>query len=234
MAEPIVKEYISATSKSFVSNDIDGKMIKKNFIKIEGTFLLKVCNNTFYENEGKDVYKHLNSFLEVVEPLKIKGLSHDRFRLSIFPISLSGAASEWFTKECIGTISTWDDLVKRFVLKFHDLCEHEETDEDDDPNVIDNDPEIFKINDDLFKFDSPLCIAFEEFNYLLKIDPDLFTYESQKIKTYDEYEQELNNKTQGLEEPWSENGVPYQLCDHGTTQNGSSRKHDLFSRPQVV
>ncbi|GJU83438.1 hypothetical protein Tco_1285803 [Tanacetum coccineum] len=92
MAEPIVKEYISATSKSFVSNDIDGKMIKKNFIKIEGTFLLKVRYNTFYENEGKDVYKHLNSFLEVVEPLKIKGLSQDRFRLSIFPISLSGGA----------------------------------------------------------------------------------------------------------------------------------------------
>ncbi|GJR25813.1 hypothetical protein Tco_1102045 [Tanacetum coccineum] len=31
---------------------------------------------------------------------------------------------------------------------------------------------------------------------------------------YDEYTQELNNKTQGNEEPWSENGVPYQLCDH--------------------
>ncbi|GKB62604.1 hypothetical protein Tco_0918790 [Tanacetum coccineum] len=32
--------------------------------------------------------------------------------------------------------------------------------------------------------------------------------------TYDEYEQELNKRTQGDEEPWSENGVQYQLCDH--------------------
>ncbi|GJS60238.1 hypothetical protein Tco_0655022 [Tanacetum coccineum] len=39
-------------------------------------------------------------------------------------------------------------------------------------------------------------IAFEEFNYLLKIDLDIFTYDIQDVKTYDEYEQELNNKTQ--------------------------------------
>ncbi|GKA92536.1 hypothetical protein Tco_0814461 [Tanacetum coccineum] len=32
--------------------------------------------------------------------------------------------------------------------------------------------------------------------------------------TYDEYKEELNNKTQGDEEPWSENRVQYQLCDH--------------------
>ncbi|GJT75557.1 hypothetical protein Tco_1042282 [Tanacetum coccineum] len=188
MAGPIMKEYISATSKSFVSNDNNGKMIEKNFIEIEGTFLLKIRDNAFYNNDGEDVFKHINS-----------------------------AASEWFTKECIGTISTWDDLVERFVLKFYNLCEHdeeEETEDEDDPDVIDNISEIFKIDDDLFKFDSPLCIPFEEFNHLLKIDPDLFTYNTQKIKTYDEYEQELNNKTQGLEEPWSKNEVSYQLYDH--------------------
>ncbi|GKA71343.1 hypothetical protein Tco_0777482 [Tanacetum coccineum] len=93
------------------------------------------------------------------------------------------ATKEWFTNECIGTISTWDDLVENFVLKFYNLCEHdeeEETDDDNDPDVIDNVLEIFKIDDDLFNFDSPLCIAFEEFNHLLKIDPDLFTYDIQR------------------------------------------------------
>ncbi|GKF37632.1 hypothetical protein Tco_0114390 [Tanacetum coccineum] len=102
--------------------------------------------------------------------------------------------------------------------QFYNLCEHdeeEETDDDNDPDVIENVPEIFKIDDDLFNFDSPLCIAFEEFNHLLKIDPDLFTtYDIQGFKTYNEYAQELNNKAQGNEEPWSENGVPYYLGDH--------------------
>ncbi|GJW54824.1 hypothetical protein Tco_0098909, partial [Tanacetum coccineum] len=127
------------------------------------------------------------------------------------------AAKEWFTNECIGTISTWDDLVEKIVLKFYNLCEHdekEESDDDNDPDVIDNVLEIIKIDGDLFNFDSPLCIAFEEFNHLLKVDLDLFTYDIQGFKTYDKYAQELNNKTQGNEEPWSENMVPYQLCDH--------------------
>ncbi|GJX10149.1 hypothetical protein Tco_0200008 [Tanacetum coccineum] len=96
------------------------------------------------------------------------------------------------------------------------LCSfsEEEDDENYDPHTFDNVPEILKIEDDLFLFDTPLCIAFEEFNYLLKFDPDLFIYDIQEFKTYDEYEQDLNNETQGLDEQWSKNGVPYQLGDH--------------------
>ncbi|GJT92458.1 hypothetical protein Tco_1081303 [Tanacetum coccineum] len=85
-----------------------------------------------------------------------------------------------------------------------------ETNEDDDPNYIDN---IFKIEGNLFDFDTPLCKAFNEFNYLLKIDKDLFTFDIQEIKTYEEYELN-NNMTGDLKEPWSDNGVPYQLCNH--------------------
>ncbi|GJT78701.1 hypothetical protein Tco_1045426 [Tanacetum coccineum] len=94
MAGPITNEYISATSKSFISNDNNGKMIEKNFIEIEGTFLLEISDKDFHGNEGDNVFKHINSFLEVVEPLKIRGLSDDRFRLGVFPTSLSGAAKE--------------------------------------------------------------------------------------------------------------------------------------------
>ncbi|GJS24799.1 hypothetical protein Tco_0453431 [Tanacetum coccineum] len=73
--------------------------------------------------------------------------------------------------------------------------------------------EIFKIEDNLLDYETPLCKAFNEFNYLLKIDTDLFTFEIQEIKTYEEYELD-NNMTGELEEPWSENRIPYQLCDH--------------------
>ncbi|GKE36646.1 hypothetical protein Tco_1460051 [Tanacetum coccineum] len=131
MAGPITSDYIFVTRKSFVSNDNDENMIEKNFIEIEGTFLLKIHDNAFKGINGENVFEHINSFLEVVEPLKVRGLT------------------------------------------------------------------------------------FEEFNYLLKIDPDLFTYDIQELKTYDDYEHVLNtNKTQGLNELWSNNGVPYQFCDH--------------------
>ncbi|GJV62929.1 hypothetical protein Tco_1473757 [Tanacetum coccineum] len=127
--------------------------------------------------------------------------------------SIRRAASEWFKKDCIGSVTTWENLVGKFVQKFYQLSnENEEmkAGESDDPDDI---TEIFKIEGNLFDYETPLCKAFNDFNYLLKIDTDLFTFDIQGIKTYEEYE--LNNTvTRDLEEPWSDNGIPYQLCDH--------------------
>ncbi|GJY15711.1 ribonuclease H-like domain-containing protein [Tanacetum coccineum] len=108
-------------------------------------------------------------------------------------------------------ITTWDDLVEKFVQKFYQLSDHnEDIEEDNDPNDI---TDIFKIEGNLFDFETPLCEAFSDFNYLLKIDKDLFTFDIQGTGTYEE--SELNNPvTRDLEEPWLDNGVPYQLCDH--------------------
>nr|GEU31010.1 hypothetical protein [Tanacetum cinerariifolium] len=161
-------------------------MIEKNFIEIEGTFLVRIRDNLFKRMDGENVFDHINGFLEVVELLKVRGLSHDRFRPSVLPISLSGAASEWFSNECVSTISIWDAFFENFVQKFYNLFDHneeEEVENDDNPDEIDDVPKIFKIEDGLFNFDTPLCITFEEFDYLLKIDPDLFTYDVQEIKT---------------------------------------------------
>ncbi|GKC31561.1 hypothetical protein Tco_1038855 [Tanacetum coccineum] len=86
-----------------------------------------------------------------------------------------------------------------------------EADEDDNPDDV---TEIFKIEGNLFVFETPLCKAFNEFNYLLKIDTDLFTFDIEEIRTYVEHEYELNNNmTSDLEDPWSDNGMSYQLFD---------------------
>ncbi|GJU37664.1 hypothetical protein Tco_1186018 [Tanacetum coccineum] len=128
------------------------------------------------------------------------------------------AASKWFKKECVGSVTTWEDLVEKFVQKFYCLSynnEEMEADEDDNSDEMNIVAEIFKIESNLFDYETHLCKSFDEFNYLLKIDTNLFTFDVQKIKTYEEYEYELNNNmTWGLEEPWSDNGVSYQLCDH--------------------
>ncbi|GKA67051.1 hypothetical protein Tco_0766859, partial [Tanacetum coccineum] len=77
-----------------------------------------------------------------------------------------------------------------------------EAEEDDDPDDI---ADIFKIKGNLFDYETPLCKAFNDFNYLLKIDTDQFTFDIQGIRTYEEYE--LNNTvTRDLEEPWLDNG----------------------------
>ncbi|GJV33789.1 hypothetical protein Tco_1394189 [Tanacetum coccineum] len=215
MAEP--NDYITASRKNFISNDNKGRMVEKCIVEIQGTFLVKIRNDAFNGNDREKAYEHINKFLKIVRPIKINRLTRDQFRLSIFHVSLVGAAYEWFTKECIGSITTWDYMLEKFILKFHHLSDHndEETQEDDNPNEMNNVLEIFRIEGNIFNFETPLCEAYHEFNCLLKIDTDLFTYDIQNFKTYDEYKRELNDdKAKGTKKPWSENGVPYQLCDH--------------------
>ncbi|GKC46515.1 hypothetical protein Tco_1064237 [Tanacetum coccineum] len=171
-------------------------MVKNSFLEIQGTFLVKIRDNIFNGTIRENAVEHIENFLKVVGPLKIKSASQDRFRLSVFAISLSGATSQWFKKECIGSVTTWEDLVEKFVQKFHQLSynnEEMEADEDDNSDEINIVAKMFKIEGNLFDYETPLCKEFDEFNYLLKIDTDIFTFDVQKIKTYEECEYELNN-----------------------------------------
>ncbi|GKB01294.1 hypothetical protein Tco_0829338 [Tanacetum coccineum] len=168
----------------------------RDFSRLHLSFDANALNGIIRES----AFEHIDNFLEVVGPLKVRGVIQDRFRLSVFPISLVGAASEWFKKDCIRSVTTWEDLVEKFVQKFYQLSDNNEeivVDEDDDPDDI---AEIFKIEGNLFDFETPLCKAFNEFNYLLKIDTDLFIFDILKIKTYEEYELD-NNMSGDLEEP---------------------------------
>ncbi|GJX84776.1 hypothetical protein Tco_0335550 [Tanacetum coccineum] len=82
----------------------------------------------------------------------------------------------------------------------------EEGNNDDEQEIA----EIFRIETNLFDYETPLCTEFKEFNFLLKVDPELVTYDIEGTKTYEEYENELNDE---LEEPWSEDGIPYEIYE---------------------
>ncbi|GKB37302.1 hypothetical protein Tco_0882244 [Tanacetum coccineum] len=47
--------------------------------------------------------------------------------------------------------------------------------------------EVFRIDANIFDFETPMCKAFKEFNYLLQIDSDLLTKNIEEFKTYEEY-----------------------------------------------
>ncbi|GKE97684.1 hypothetical protein Tco_0021035, partial [Tanacetum coccineum] len=47
--------------------------------------------------------------------------------------------------------------------------------------------EVFRIDTNIFDYKTPICSAFNEFDYLLKVDPDLLTKDVIGFKTYDDY-----------------------------------------------
>ncbi|GJR52449.1 hypothetical protein Tco_1402970 [Tanacetum coccineum] len=187
-------------------------MVEKCIVEIQGTFLVKIRDNAFNENIRENAFKHIDKFLEVVGPIKINGLTQDRFRLSVFLVSLAGATSEWFTKECIGLITTWDNMVKKFVMKFHYLSDHdeeEETEEDDNPNDMDNVPEIFKIEGNLFDFETPFFENFHELDYdvLVKLQECWWKVNAHEIALFNRMENfgwgpYANMKTEKTRDPY--------------------------------
>ncbi|GKB94824.1 hypothetical protein Tco_0980961 [Tanacetum coccineum] len=71
---------------------------------------------------------------------------------------------------------------------------------------------IFKIETDVFYYKTPLCLAFNEFNYLLKVDPDLLTKDIIGFKTYEDYKDDWiyewnENVPWVYNKPWLDNGI---------------------------
>ncbi|GJX77389.1 hypothetical protein Tco_0324200 [Tanacetum coccineum] len=89
--------------------------------------------------------------------------------------------------------------------------EVELTDEESS-NDMDKVTEVFRIDTNLFNFETPICMAFKEFNYLLQIDPDLLTKDIEGFKTYEDYKNdwiyECNKDIPWVDEkPWTNTGV---------------------------
>ncbi|GKF66799.1 hypothetical protein Tco_0193316 [Tanacetum coccineum] len=119
MAKPVLEDYVTVTRKNYISGNDRGEIIDNSFLELKGTFMIKIRDNAFSGTNGEDTIEHIEKFLEVVGPLKLPNVSDDQFRLSVFPISLTGAASDWFKEECIGSITSSKDLTEKFFRKFY-------------------------------------------------------------------------------------------------------------------
>ncbi|GJT66893.1 hypothetical protein Tco_1018373 [Tanacetum coccineum] len=84
-----------------------------------------------------------------------------------------------------------------------------------DEEFFDNEAEIaevFRIDTNIFDYETPICLAFNELNYLLKVEPDLLTKDIMGFKTYDDYKDdwiyEWNKDVPWVDEkPWTDIGM---------------------------
>ncbi|GJV68030.1 hypothetical protein Tco_1483539 [Tanacetum coccineum] len=62
-------------------------------------------------------------------------------------------------------------MSKIYWIRGDDEVELTDEESDDEDEIA----EVFRIDTNIFDYETPLCSAFNEFNYLLKVDPDLLT-----------------------------------------------------------
>ncbi|GJT69441.1 reverse transcriptase domain-containing protein, partial [Tanacetum coccineum] len=78
-----------------------------------------VSNNPFFGLENDDPHSHIRRFYQITRTLKLNKVPNDVVKLILFPFSLKGSAETWLENEPPCSITTWDDLVSKFLNRFY-------------------------------------------------------------------------------------------------------------------
>ncbi|GJZ71591.1 reverse transcriptase domain-containing protein [Tanacetum coccineum] len=87
--------------------------------EIKPTLIDFVSNNPFYGFEEEDPHSHIRRFYQITRTLRLNQVPDDVVKLILFPFSLKGAAETWLDKEPPNSITSWDDLVSKFLNRFY-------------------------------------------------------------------------------------------------------------------
>ncbi|XP_027165901.1 F-box protein CPR1-like [Coffea eugenioides] len=68
--------------------------------------------------ESEEPYKHLQEFDVVCNSMKPPGITEEQIKMRAFPFSLKDSAKDWLYYLPPGSITTWDQLKKKFLDKY--------------------------------------------------------------------------------------------------------------------
>ncbi|GKE33437.1 reverse transcriptase domain-containing protein [Tanacetum coccineum] len=87
--------------------------------KLKTELLDFISNNSFFCLENDDPHSHIRRFYQITRTLKLNQVPDDVVKLILFPFSRKGAAETWLENEPPCSITTWDDLVSKFLNRFN-------------------------------------------------------------------------------------------------------------------
>nr|GEU36907.1 hypothetical protein [Tanacetum cinerariifolium] len=72
----------------------------------------------FFGLEKDNPHDHIRWFNKITSTIKYRDVPNSSIKLILFPFSLPGAARRWLEKEPMCSITTWEDLVSKFINEF--------------------------------------------------------------------------------------------------------------------
>ena len=92
--------------------------IQANNFELKSVTVQMLQNILFHGLPYENPNMHLTNFLEVCDTIKYNGVTEEALRLRLFPLSLGDRAKHWLTSQPPDSITTWNDLVQKFLTKF--------------------------------------------------------------------------------------------------------------------
>ena len=92
--------------------------INANNFELKPALINIVQQNQYGGLPHEDPNVHLPTFLEIVDTVKMNGVTEDVIRMHLFSFSLRDKAKGWLQSLQPGSINTWGELAQRFLSKF--------------------------------------------------------------------------------------------------------------------
>ena len=89
-----------------------------NNFELKGVTLQMLHNIQFHRLPSENPNARLTSFIEVCDTIKHNGVTEEALILCLFPQSLSDRAKHWLTSQPLDSITSWNDLVPKFLTKY--------------------------------------------------------------------------------------------------------------------
>ncbi|GKE29259.1 reverse transcriptase domain-containing protein, partial [Tanacetum coccineum] len=144
-------------------------IVADNF-ELKHSLLNLITSKQFYGFEKEDPHAHIRWFNKITSTIKYKDVPNTSTKLMLFPLSLEGAARIWLKKEPPRSITTWEDLVSKFINQFFPPSKTTNL-----RNEITNFQQ---------RFDESFCEAWERFKDLLRSCPHHSFTELHQIDTF--------------------------------------------------
>ena len=106
-----------ALPPTVVQSPIRQPPIQANNFELKGVTLQMLNNIQFHGLPSENLNAYLTIFIEVCDTVKCNGVIEEALRLRLFPLSLSDWAKHWLTNQPLDSITSWSDLVQKFLTK---------------------------------------------------------------------------------------------------------------------
>ncbi|GKC02259.1 reverse transcriptase domain-containing protein [Tanacetum coccineum] len=110
-------ELLRAPTEGYAEAIVVPPILAENF-ELKHSLINMMTSDQFFGLKKDNPHDHIRWFNKITSTIKYKDVPNHVIKLMLFPFSLAEAARRWLEKEPPHSITTWDDLVSKFINEF--------------------------------------------------------------------------------------------------------------------